>query len=383
MDTVVFEDLLARCEDREEFRAIFQTYHNLFKSWKTRMGELRKIHHLNAKEIATGCGTSPRTARTFFSKIPTKREYVLMLALLMGFTIDQTNDLLSRYAHYNKLYPKNANDVIWCFLLKTKSGSRNPKALFDRYYAVYMDMLRESGDLPTTVYSTDLAWDMVYSGINAAQKDDALDIFKDTMRTLHASFATGNQRLLDHIDGIFRDSSEMTGHRVTPNSQFSDDLHWITAYYRRIQALKEKRMVPDRGFLISFALRMNQDMDQINSLLDAAGMSPLCAKDVIDAVVIFHMEELKLNFPVLFPSSRVRIGDLFDELMNYSQRDEEARISRGNESFLYDGIALDRDDMPTEGIHDYLSRMLREQSELFALDYADNDYFRSLTEDFA
>lgn len=387
MTTMTFGLKLSQCESKAEYEALMIEHQNLYVSWRAHLTPMLKQRRLKYAEIATGLHVSESTAKGFLRKIPAKREYVIMLAMMMKLTVDETNDLLMRWAKFQKLYSRNPHDAIWIYLLE-KGGSNRPHDLFCQYDNTFQQIRREyqrqKGQLSENPLNTQLFFDALVQEARSSETDlDAVDPgFIAAMEKGMPSFEQGYQKLLDHIDSLFTsfvddvkqmrdtedlppDASRRMRSKHSANNTFQNDDSWRQIYYRKIRDLKNRKIIPCRAFLIALGLRLGMNTDQLNYLLDLAGMGPLCPKDKLEGTVVFYLEELYCNFPSYFNQLKnVQVSEEYD-LMDYSS-DQEADLL-----FHVPNIAMDSDDNPEEPLNDYIKRAIMDTLE-------EDDYIQEL-----
>lgn len=391
MDTQDFDLLLSQCESREEYEALVREHQNLYVDWQSHLRPMIEERRLNYRQIAEGCGVSESSARSFIRKIPAKRENVIMLAMMMHLTVEQTNDLLMRWAKFQKLYSRNPNDAIWIYLLQ-KGGSDHPRALFRDYHAAYQMVKKEyqllNADLPEAM-NTDIFFEEIVGQAHLAGTvipGEVDDRFVELMKRGMPSFDKGYQKLLRYIDSFFYDLEIEDNRRLqlqqragarsrqTPGS----DQGWKNTYYRKIRALEKNQTMPCRAFLIALGLRLGMDAQQLNKLLNLAGMGPLCPKDRLEGTVVFYLEELSCNFPSHFDKPGSICVSREYERMDYPVKREEEQCRKEELiPFEIPDITLDFEDNPVECLNDYIRRSVL-GTNVFEFGY--DDYIVELLE---
>lgn len=397
MDSQIFGRLIGQCENQQEYEELVQAHQALYVGWREHILPLLRQNELTAKQVAEGCQVSLATASSFSRKIPAKRENVIMLAMMMSLTVEETNDLLMRWAKFQKLYSRHPEDAIWIYLLE-KGGSRHPAQLFADYYAVYQnlyqDYLKQQAEPERAASDLDtrIAHQLVR---NAAAESDATNDAVNDLRfillfqTLLPSFQQGYQKLLDYIDLYFPDLEaeedrklgledlvQRTGGKLTLNQLFAGNPACLDRYYTKLRKLRKQHRIPSRSFLIALGIHLGMATDQLNHLLDLAGMGPLCPKDRLEGTIVFYLEELYCQFPTYFyHPEQLQISPEYDALLSYSKEDELQRqanvaakaedAAMGPELPSYIHLNLDSD--PEETLSLYIRRRL-EESNLFSQD---------------
>ena len=336
MGTKVMENKIAACEDMEEFKLLMQEDASMNRAWaayvKAHVTPLRDELDLTDKKLAAGCGIKSLTTVGRFKRvIPSHREHVIMIAMMLKMSVAQTDELLVKGAKFHKLYSRSPEDAIWIYLLE-KGGSDMPAALFDAYWDVYLEEYeRCKGNAPRRhAKGTVVVFDEIKSAARkakaasvAAASSDA--VYRDMVRRHIQEYHNGYWRLVEFIEKKFE------AFRTSPNQMWENHKKFKSAYYDRMQALREDRKLPSRMFLVALGVHLEMDMEDINKMLELAGMAPLYAKDRLEGSIIFVLEELECKMPSVFSRNgdKEKYNDLIDEIDENGQplvKDDE-RIS--------------------------------------------------------
>ena len=377
---------ITQCDSTAEFEQLVRDNANCYKNnWGEYVRSLMVDRGLSFDKIASGCGVSYNTARSFAKKAPTKRINVIFLAMMMGLSVEETNRLLVDHAKYHRLYTKNPADVIAIYLL-VNGGSPEPKRMFDAYYQQYCAMaIHHDAPHKNGIFNdTEIAHQFVLQEASHATVNAVSDRgFYLMMQRLIPDFSTAYKKLLDYIQHFFihpeaesamptypdhcavHNSSCLPGKRLTPNERFQQDSDFREIYYKNIRKIRDSHEIPSRSFLISLGVRLNMDVSQINEMLHLAGMGPLYANDRIEAAVVYVLEELFCQIPTYFTRPRTLHSDpTLDELQVFSITDEIKRLQRSGlpvEPSTELWLQLDKvSELPPEHLNDYLKRKLEE-----------------------
>lgn len=376
---------IGQCENKEEYEILVNENKALYVGWKEFITPLLRKNRLTAKKVSHGCNISLSSASSFNRMIPSKRENVIMLCMMLRMSVEETNSVLMRWAKFQKLYSKHPEDAIWIYLIE-KGCSSTPASTFKDYWDQYIIISDNYRKQPSVhnVLDTDIALGKVIkfadSPGNANAASSAVnDVkFKTMMEELMPSFEQGYQKLMRLIDSYFMDEDRLLGlnelkedHRSqkdTPNTLFRNDKKWLDLYYRKIRDLEKRHSIPSRSFLIALGLRLSLDTDQLNQLLEYAGMGTLCPKDRLEGSIVFYLEELYCQFPSFFNPHQLHIDPEY-ELMNYSpEYDKKAEKSPTNKGVFPD-VKLDIDYLPDENLSEYIKRRI-EETNIFEKDDA-------------
>lgn len=384
LDTTLFGNQQNACSDQQEYEKLVMEHMAEFVRWEQHVKPL--LEPFTDQEISDGCGVCINSANRFKHEIPAKRRSVIMLAAMLRMNVTQANELLMRWAKYQRLYPKNPEDAIWIYILRN-GGSSRPKELFDRYWAVYQELLREPasgrGEQATHLLAEELQ--NAKRRANVPPEQDA--VFRDMMRQIIPAYESGYRKLAAYIDSQFvRLCDGQAGRltpaekellrdnlKVTPRGLFRDNKHYLSTYYSRMRQLRSEHRVPERNFLISLGIRLAMSREQIDEMLELAGMASLCSKDKLESAITFYLEELFINFPSFFRDNPLHDGQA---ARVYRDLPPEQIRELGENSPL---LRFDQDcEMPTEKMSAYIKRRLQETNIFTADEQQTVDVFLGL-----
>lgn len=327
MDTLHYAMEIGKCENQDEYEKLVKEHQNLYRNWEEYIGPKIKEKRLKRTHIAKGCGVTWPTADSFLISIPTHRENVIMLAIMLGMDEAETNDLLVRHAKFQKLYSKHPEDAIWIYMIR-HGGSKEPKKLFDKYYACYEAMLQEylktdhQNDNPLGTMMADF---LIPEGEAQVMLHPEVEPeFREMIAKLLPSFRKGYARLMDYIRGkLFEyDPVEFTINKVKPAEAFRHSDSFLRKYYNVIAELEQRHELPHRMFLVALGIHLRLTTDAINEMLELAGMGPLCPKDRLEGSVAFYLEEVYCEHPSIFKPDDLTVLPSQDALILAESNDE-------------------------------------------------------------
>lgn len=295
--TQVLRNDIGQCENQAEYEKLVREHSSQYESWHEHVEKLRKEQHLLKYQIAEGMDRSESTVSSFLKKIPTKREYVIMLAAMLGLDVEGTNNLLTRWAKYQRLYAKNPDDAIWIYIL-SKGRCMEPAKQFEGYRSVYREELNRDQVKRTSRTTTVVGQEIETCARQAGNVSPAEDkIFRQMVRNQIPDYQAAYENLMRFLEQQMESARNAYG---SPNEMFADNAYFKSNYYGKMRELHRDRILPSRTFLIVLGIRLNMDADAIDQLLDMAGMGPLCAKDQVEGAMVFYLEELYCSCPSVF-----------------------------------------------------------------------------------
>lgn len=319
MDTYTLESMLANVRNLEEYEAIMQQARSQNEIWKEEITALMMETDLTrdrfAKLVAEGCNVSRATSYSLASKAPAKRENVLGIAILTGRTIDQTNEMLREWAGFSGLYARNADDMIWYYLVM-HGANLHPYALFQAYHAVYQKLFQayqarpaaERQQLDATMVNAAFAQlnrpplrtMLAEQILEDAPADGALTVegaaddavFADIVDRLLPLMQGAYERLFARLKALcYCDPEE---------AQYWDSEKFLGTYQRSMERFRREQVLPKRSFLIALGIHLGLTVRGINDLLELANMGELNPKDKLECGVIFSIEAAYSRYPYVF-----------------------------------------------------------------------------------
>ena len=317
-------DEVERCEDINDIRNVLKLHSEFYTNWKMYINRLVDSYGgYSINKFASKCGFSKNTVRSWCNQglMPRNRKEYIKLGMGLGMNEAEINRLLQRYARYPKLYAKNIEDVIYLFAIHNrkdfKYAERLRAALLDKFQII--EFTRESV-MQKIVYSTS----KVYQDLLALQFEDELIAFIDSNLDM---FAAVYNDLIEFIDSYILlntfDYVNYTG---------EESLHYflksriknsrlVSLFDNMITMLKKHRVIPDKTKLIAFGLYLNMNPNDMNLMLQKAGMEPLCARDKAESVVIFALNDIFLKNPDIELSNK----QLLERFVNDDRLKAECR----------------------------------------------------------
>lgn len=384
-DSKIYIQEIGKCENKADYEKLVDENKALYVGWKEYITPLMRKHRLTAKKVSEGCNISLASASSFARLIPSKRENVIMLCMMLGMSVEETNIVLMRWAKFQKLYSKHPADAIWIYLIE-KGCITMPAQTFHDYWEQYLSLssgYRKKNSIDN-ILDTDIALgvvkefaDFTIDSTEALSAENDVE-FKKMMEELIPSFEKGYQKLMKLIDSYFVDIEELDDRLLgmeklerrhgmkknTPNILFGEDKKWLDLYYRKIRELKKKHSIPSRTFLIALGLRLSLDTDQINQLLECAGMGKLCPKDRLEGSIVFYLEELYCNFPSFFNPHQLCVDSEF-ELRDYTPAYGERTNKSAKLQDDFPDVNFDADCYPDEHLSEYIKRRI-DETNIFA-----------------
>ena len=176
------------------------------------------------------------------------------------------------------------------------------------------------------------------------------------------SYEESYHKLAEFIQ-LFIEAKEENVHRFVQTNSLP------FSYEKMMSALRQRGECPNRTKLILLGVNLNMSLEQINYMLSLAYMKPMCAKDNLECIIMYAVENAYLMNPAYSVESAII-------LQHYKQNpvlQKKCRdiLAQYWEAGLY---AEERETLRylEESIGDYLKNILQE------LDWEEQEIFRYL-----
>lgn len=341
--TVGIYNEVTRCENIDDIQQFLRDNDSLMTDWQAFICHLLESQGLSYRAFAARCSMSGNTVAAWCKRglAPRSREQFMRVAFAAGMTVDETNSFLRRYGKYPQLYPKNIEDSIWIFALRHNMTWAQAEELRDHF----ADYMLESGDLQRGGAFLDTQ--IVESRLLEAQT--VVDLERFITENADA-FADTYHKLLDFIDAHVAAASLEDGKPRTLNAFLSERLRSkaiASTFSSMISRLRKHGDVPSRTKLIAFGILLEMPPEQLNRMLNMAGMEGLCARDRLESLIIYATESAVVMNPGIELSNALL-------LRNFTENPD---VRRGCEEMISRlGISGFADD--DAEIYEYVARSL-------------------------
>ncbi len=237
--------------------------------------------------------------------VPKDRERFIKLGLLARFDESGINRLLQRYGRFSALYAKTLEDCVCLYVLRHPTVESN----FDRFNNI-LERIRGKA-IMSHITGSDMSTVLLDQQITQTSNDAELEQFIEENAVVfamayHRFRATIKASLLSNAAGC------ENIYQLAEQQQWSASLRQIVSF------INQDKWIPTRNKIISLGLHLLMDREQIDEMLEMVYMEPLCAKNVFECVIIYILEDAKLNEYMDLQSDAT--ADDPDRLIHYARR---------------------------------------------------------------
>ncbi|MBQ6889196.1 MAG: hypothetical protein IJN54_16985 [Lachnospiraceae bacterium] len=288
--TNVLRDELLHCDNLEDLKKeILPKLQQQRVAWQWKMKQIMRENQYSGREMAQLCEVSVTSVRKWCKgSLPQSREMFIRIGFAAHYDIEQMNRFLQRYGRYPQLYAKSLEDSVCIFILSSKT-------LPHTYY--YYRKLLES--MQTDISGVEPDVQVNYSTVE--MEEHIINIRdEETMQRFVQEHAGEYRRAYDKLYDYIQEFLQLNRVSRVDEKQMSiqelaDQQNWSSSMRHCISEIRSRRWFPMRRKLISLGVHLNMDLEKINHMLNLAQMETLCTKNPEEAVLIFALEDARLN----------------------------------------------------------------------------------------
>mgnify|MGYP003816006717 CR=1 FL=1 len=294
--TVKLRDEAERAEDAEDLRALLRRYEQLYTNWQREFSRLLDESGLSYARLSECSGISRNTLRHWCVSggAPRCRSSFIRLGFGFSMTPEQTSLLLTRYGGYPGLYPRELFDAA-CIYQLSRGGRRydDALALCDRCAGQTQTPGPPEGTTRAAQALRRMTADREFEAFALSHAD----LFRDPHEKL---------REFLRVRLLACGCDPVSGKSLPVHSLFAQE--GISVRYEKdVSLLMTRGVVPRRERLIALGVRLGLLPNELDELLHLAGMEPLCAKNRVECILIYVLQQLALCHPELEMDSAARL----------------------------------------------------------------------------
>ena len=314
-------------------------------SWQAFLCDLLDGAGLSYGRFAAACGISKNTVKRWCTQggVPRSRDTFLRVGFGAAMTPAAVSTMLSRYGGYCGLNPRDSFDAVCIFCLRRRSDG---DARFDygAAEALYDRLVPPAAPAGPSSSSTTRLMARI---LTIDTEAEFAEFFKDFGQEL-----CGRKLKLERFLGDFLTVRCLEAGRDSGRAASLHSLRLPAEVEKQLSLLKQHGVVPRRRQLIALGLHLDMTLEELDLLLTYAGMEPLYARDRLEAVVIYALQQLALTHPELALGNATALLAVTRDAATRRRCTELARE--------YWQACYRSEDEDIQGVADYVRRILED-----------------------
>lgn len=288
---------LTKCENISDMQLFLDRHSQYFTNWKAFINYLLDSGGYSYTQFARLCNISRNTIISWCEegKIPRSRKQFIRIGFAVNMSLDEINDFLQRYGKYPKLNAKNIEDAVTIFSLCNHLNYEQCLELKNHFSSILNYVLEERKRNREYVYFSTNKLESELLSIKTL-----LD-FETFVNKNAKAFTNSYVNLSDFIDSYISlntlGASEVPGTLNSFLTETIDNPALVASFNTMVSKLRCHGTIPSRIHLLALGIHLGMTTDDINTMLDFAGMEPLCAKDKLESIILFAAEYAFIQNP--------------------------------------------------------------------------------------
>jgi len=292
-DTVYIREELYNCESDDDFmERIRPMIKGQREEWKLKIKEIIDSLHCNKSGFSNKIGISRQNIQKWFDGSIPRRETLILIGLAAGYDIDGISGLIKRYGPSRGLYSKTLEDCICMYVVNNYPVDERIEK-YNEIYKRFAGILKNepNGD------KADITTAKFDKKVMQVKSEEELEEFLSShlpfLRSAYNKFYSFANTFIEDNFLKFKDGeNEVTVENV---HGLALQQGWSASLINAVSEIRQNKWIPKREKIISLGVHLCMDVEQIDDMLGLVYMEPLCAKDIIESVVIYVVNDAYHN----------------------------------------------------------------------------------------
>lgn len=287
--TEIIGTRIQQCDELETLQKILSNLPSDSLAWKKKINNVIKASGCSQTEFAILCGVSRSTVNKWCAgAIPCGRDDFIKIGFAAQYNLDEMNTFLQRYGKYPALYAKSLEDSVYIFVLHSETLPHTYafcKEIIDRFEELMHD---EQTDAPECCGTVELNRELL--------RLDSVDRLTEFVQKNAVVYKRAYEKLYAYINAFVEmNNSDFVTYRLYSVDFLAKSQQWSASLRRCMSEIRQKKWFPIRQRVIALGLHLNMTTEQIDEMLVLAQMEKLCAKNLVEAAIIYAVVDADLN----------------------------------------------------------------------------------------
>ena len=288
----LLEQRTLQCETIEDVLALLEECSGQYLSWQAFFSDLLDGTGLSYTRFAAVCSISKNTVKSWCTQggVPKSRDTFLKIGFGASMDPEAVSSMLSRFGGYCGLNPRDPFDAVCIFCLRRRCCG-DDRFDFHAAEALYQRLLPEQAPLgPASTTTTKLMERLLTIDTEAE--------FQSFFRLYGPDLCSRKLKLERYLEE-FLTIRRLEAGRGASRPATLHSLQLPVAMEKQLSQLKRRGTVPRRRSLIAMGLHLGMTLEELDLLLQYAGMDRLWVRDRLESVLIYALQQLALTHPEL------------------------------------------------------------------------------------
>ena len=317
--TSFIKDEIGRCESSDDLKKyIMPLLKTQQEQWALRIQRIVEESGYTKSKFAELCGVSRVTLDKWCKgSIPRNRETFLIIGLIANYNIEEMNRFLERYGRYPGLYSKSLDDCICIFVINNYLGTDKLEK-----YNYILKKIKEKILIEEEAGTEKFGTQFFNEKLSDVKTEEELEKFIEENIKV---FTTAYHEFYAQVKTFIDVNLEIDNGSISV-AEMAKAQRWSSSLRQCVSAIRQKKWFPTRNKIISLGLHLSMVLDEIDDLLEAAHMEPLCAKNPFESIIMYVLINAELNETIV-PEEDSLCKDAKEALSEFEFEEAELFLS--------------------------------------------------------
>lgn len=287
--TEIIGNRIQHCDELEALQEILSSLSSDSLAWKEKINGIIKNNGCSKTEFAILCGVSRSTVNKWCAgSVPCGRDDFIKIGFAAQYDLDEMNTFLQRYGKYPALYAKSLEDSVYIFVLNSETLPHTYafcREIIGRFEKMMQD---EQAETPECCGTVELNRKLLHL--------DSVDRLAEFVQKNTVVFKRAYEKLYAYINAFIEmNNSDFVTYRPYSVDFLAESQQWSASLRRCVSEIRQQKWFPMRRKVIALGLHLNMTTEQIDEMLSLAKMEKLCAKNLVEAAIIYAVVDADLN----------------------------------------------------------------------------------------
>lgn len=289
LETIFLKEEIENCDNIEDLKeVILPKIRTQQEAWSRKIKEIIDETGYTDTKFAKLCNVSRVSVNKWRKgSIPKDREKFIRIGMVAGYSVEKINQLLQRYGQYPALYSKSLEDCVCIYVLSQDYGSET----INKYEYILNKIKQNIIKYDNAEAIKNVTTEKFDTKLSEVQGEDELEQFiADNIAMFSKAYHTFYAYVKANIVAMYEKPPYAKS--VFEIAQIQS---WSSSLRQCVSEISQLKWYPTRNKIISLGLHLSMDREQVDEMLALAHMEPLCAKNILESVIIFILEDASLN----------------------------------------------------------------------------------------
>lgn len=287
--TEILGNRIQHCDELEALQEILSNLPSESLAWKKKINGIIKNNGYSKTAFASLCGVSRSTVNKWCDgSVPSGRDDFIKIGFAAQYSLNEMNTFLQRYGRYPALYVKSLEDSVFIFVLHSEVLPHTYACSEEIIGRIKKIMQDGQTGIPEYCGTVELNRELL--------RLDSVDRLTEFVQKNAVVYKSAYEKLYAYINAFIEmNNIDFVTHKPYSVDFLAESQQWSASLRRCVSEIRQQKWFPMRRKVIALGLHLNMTTEQIDKMLALAQMEKLCAKNLVEAAIIYAVVDADMN----------------------------------------------------------------------------------------